>query len=49
MAVKTSFPGASSLQLLKYHNIGIGIFLAKRLVLGCCWVLGVAGYIVFGK
>ena len=35
--------------------LGIGIFLAKHSVLGfdfilwCCWVLGVTGFIVFGK
>ena len=34
---------------------GIGFFLAKHSILGfdfilwCCWVLGVAGYTVFGK
>ena len=55
MAVKRSFSGAGNPQILKYHNMGIGIFLAKHSVLGfnfilwCCWVLGVVGYIVFGK
>ena len=44
------------LECLFSADVGIGIFfLAKHSVLGfdfilwCCWVLGVAGYIVFGK